>query len=218
MTTLKARELLKLATKLRKENKIEKAIKILEQAYSVGEFGAESGSGYYFDVESNNYYTTDDLVRKSKYLQLVGIIEESLSFLNQIILETNKRAKNSIWEIYSLSSLHNHRSIILKKEKRYNEAFIDKIKYYCLDGVASVLQMGIEKKDKHISEKMKKALILSVRQKTNNKFIFEFIENNSKKVNLKYDKKQLAGFIWRTILADPENIIIGIDNLLQSND
>ena len=153
LKTPKVRELLKKATKLKKQNKIEEAIRVLEEAYSVGELEpARSYSSFIVSSELDNYYTIEDLVRKSKYLQTAGKIDESLAFLDQIILETNKSAKNNIWEIFSLSSLYDYRSIILKKEKRYNEAFVSKIKYYCLDGIASFHRTGEEKKEKVIEE------------------------------------------------------------------
>ena len=215
----KVRELLKKATKLKKQNKIEEAIRVLEEAYSVGEFEpARSYGSFIVSSELDNYYTIEDLVRKSKYLQTAGKIDESLAFLDQIILETNKRAKNNIWEIFSLSSLYDYRSIILKKEKRYNEAFVSKIKYYCLDGIASFHRIGEEKKEKNYSVERQKNIVNIVKTKTNGKFILEFINSNNKKVDLKYDQRQLVEFIMKAIFINQNNVIIDIDNLLQSND
>ena len=87
LKTPKVRELLKKATKLKKQNKIEEAIRVLEEAYSVGELEpARSYSSFIVSSELDNYYTIEDLVRKSKYLQTAGKIDESLAFLDQIIL------------------------------------------------------------------------------------------------------------------------------------
>jgi hypothetical protein len=219
LKTPKVRELLKKATKLKKQNKIEEAIRVLEEAYSVGELEpARSYSSFIVSSELDNYYTIEDLVRKSKYLQTAGKIDESLAFLDQIILETNKSAKNNIWEIFSLSSLYDYRSIILKKEKRYNEAFVSKIKYYCLDGIASFHRTGEEKKEKNYSVERQKNIVNIVKTKTNGKFILEFINSNNKKVDLKYDQRQLVEFIMKAIFINQNNVIIDIDNLLQSND
>ena len=109
----KARFLLKEATKLKKSNQIEKAIDLLNKAYEIGEYCYPSQNSQN-DENTNldNYITIEDLIRKSKYLQEIGQFDQAISSINQLIKETSKRAKESVWEIDELSTLHHHKSII----------------------------------------------------------------------------------------------------------
>ena len=130
---MKARDLLKQATKLKKSGNTIEAIKCLEKAYSIGDFESASSNSNdpYSNDGLNNFYTIQDLVRKSKYLQEIGKFKEAIIFIDNLINETTKRTKNSVWEIFDLVNLLEHRAIILNKEKRFDESFVDKVKSYC---------------------------------------------------------------------------------------
>ena len=72
---MKVRDLLKKATKLKKENKVEEAIKVLDEAYKNGIYEPPS-----YEMEEDEEYTDfdklitlQDLVRKAKYLQEIGM-------------------------------------------------------------------------------------------------------------------------------------------------
>ena len=97
---MKVRDLLKKATKLKKENKIEEAIKILEEAYKKGVY---EPSSHIISVDDNIdldlVLSLQDIVRKAKYLQELGKINEALEYLDELIVNTSKRANYSIWEI-----------------------------------------------------------------------------------------------------------------------
>mgnify|MGYP003689168731 CR=1 FL=1 len=127
---MKVRDLLKKATKLKKENKVEEAIQVLDEAYKKGIYEPPS-----HQMEEDEEYTDfdklltlQDLVRKAKYLQEIGKIDESLTYLDELIKNTSSRANYSVWEIDELSNVHNHKAIVLKKEKRFNEEFIERLK------------------------------------------------------------------------------------------
>ena len=64
----------------------------------------------------------------------------NIGILDQLIKSTSSRANYSIWEIDELSSLHNHKAIVLKKEKRFNEEFIERLKSYSLEGISANLK------------------------------------------------------------------------------
>ena len=116
---MKVSDLLKKATKLKKENKVEEAIKVLDEAYKKGFYqpsSMELSLSEMKDIDSDNILSLQDLVRKAKYLQEIGKIDESLKYLDELIKSTSSRANYSIWEIDDLSSLHNHKAIVLKKE------------------------------------------------------------------------------------------------------
>lgn len=116
---MKVSNLLKKATKLKKENKVEEAIKVLDEAYKKGFYqpsSMELSLSEMKDIDSDNILSLQDLVRKAKYLQEIGKIDESLKYLDELIKSTSSRANYSIWEIDDLSSLHNHKAIVLKKE------------------------------------------------------------------------------------------------------
>ena len=149
---MKVRDLLKKATKLKKENKVEEAIKILDEAYKNGIYEPPS-----YEMEEDEEYTDfdklltlQDLVRKAKYLQEIGKIDESLKYLDELIKSTSSRANYSVWEIDELSNIHNHKAIVLKKEKRFNEEFIERLKSYCLRGISANLKSA--SKDKFLSK------------------------------------------------------------------
>ena len=91
-----------------------------------------------------------ELVRKAKYLQEIGKIDESLKYLDELIKSTSSRANYSVWEIDELSNIHNHKAIVLKKEKRFNEEFIERLKSYCLRGISANLKSA--SKDKFLSK------------------------------------------------------------------
>jgi len=209
-----ARQLLKEATKFKKSGNILKAIECLEKAYSIGDF--ESPSSNTNDPEDsnslNNFYTIGDLVRKSKYLQDLGRSKESLIFLDNIIKETTKRTQKSVWEISELGKLLQHRAIILNKEKRFNEAFVDVVKSYCIDGIAIRLTAPVKPKSQPENEydKLKldnyksdiKRIQNIIANKTNQKFILDYLENDLKKISVKIDKYRLAAFIMKTIMFE----------------
>ena len=107
--------------KLKKENKVEEATKVLDEAYNNGIYEPSS-----YETEEDEEYadfdkllTLQDLVRKAKYLQEIGKIDESLKYLDELIKSTSSRANYSVWEIDELSNIHNHKAIVLKKEKRF---------------------------------------------------------------------------------------------------
>ena len=207
------RELLKEATKLKKSGMIEQAIKSLEQAYNIGEYSYPSEVVEPDDdLDLDNILTTEDLVRKSKYLQEVGKFDEALNYINNLILETSKRSKLSVWEIFDLSKLYNHRAIILKRDKKYKEEFVDRIKSYCLDGMATRLRMPIKPigdpeddlfklKLESYKNDVKRIKTILVGLTENTKLI-KFISSNSKKLDVKLDKNLIAAFMMRMIMMD----------------
>ena len=129
---MKVRDLLKKATKLKKENKVEEAIKVLDEAYNNGIYEPPS-----YEMEEDEEYadfdkllTLQDLVRKAKYLQEIGKIDESLKYLDELIKSTSSRANYSVWEIDELSNIHNHKAIVLKKEIKFKFLAADKTWYF----------------------------------------------------------------------------------------
>ena len=91
-------------------------------------------------------------MRKAKYLQQIGKFKEAITFVDNLIKETTKRTKNSVWEIFDLGKLFEHRAIILNKEKRFDESFIDRVKFYCIDGIATRLSAPIKPKSEPNNE------------------------------------------------------------------
>lgn len=226
---MKARDLLKQATKLKKNGNLIEAIKCLEKAYSVGDF--ESASSNNNDPENNdalnNFYTIADLVRKSKYLQQIGKFKEAIIFIDNLIKETTKRTKNNVWEIFDLGKLLEHRAIILSKEKRFDECFADSVKSYCIDGIATRLSAPIKPKLELTNEydKLKLDLYNSdikrikniIMNKTNQKFILDYFNDDLKKISFKIDKYKLAAFIMKTIMFENNaiNILKEVNNYLK---
>ena len=226
---MNARDLLKQATKLKKSGNTIEAIKCLEKSYSIGDF--ESASSNTNDPYSsdglNNFYTIQDLVRKSKYLQEIGKFKEAITFIDNLINETTKRTKNSVWEIFDLVKLLEHRAIILNKEKRFDESFVDKVKSYCLDGIATRLNTPIKPKSEPNNEydKLKLDLYDSdfkriqniIMNKTNQKFILDFFNGDLKKISFKIDKYKLAAFVMKTIMFENNaiNILKEVNNYLK---
>ena len=191
---MNCRDLLKQVTKLYKQKKIKEAIKILDKAYSVGEF--EHPSQNASDID--NFYTVTDLVRKAKYLNELGLYEDSISFVDSYIKKFNNFSQKNPWELYTLSELYNHRSIINKKSKHYNLAFIDKIKSFCLDGLANRYTSLIDK----FQFEMKSEVLKNI---TKVEFIKNFLFKNGKKTKLKYDEEALVAMIIKIILVDDIN-------------
>ena len=202
-----ARSLLKEATKLKKSKQIEKAIKVLEKAYEIGEYDSPSKESSYSENQNlDNYFTLDDLVRKAKYLQELGQFDQAISFIDELIDDTQKRTRESVWEIDELSKLHHHKSIILKKEKKYKEEFVNRIKSYCLDGIAMTHKFP-KKTDKSFSDgsydREVKRIRSIVKNLADHQNLMTFINKNLKKIKLTEDqKRQLAGFMMKMILLD----------------
>ena len=203
----RARALLKEATRLKKTKQIEKAIDLLNKAYEIGEYCYPSQNSQN-DENTNldNYITIEDLIRKSKYLQEIGQFDQAISSINQLIKETSKRAKESVWEIDELSTLHHHKSIILKKEKKFKEEFINRIKSYCLDGIAITYKFPKKSGDTILGESYErevKRIRNIVNNLTDHQNLMSFIEKNLKKIELNDNqKRQLAGFMMKMILLD----------------
>ncbi len=208
---MNVRDLLKKATKLKKENKVEEAIKVLDEAYKKGIYEPPST-----EVESEDEYidfdkllTLEDLVRKAKYLQEVGKINQALNYLDELIVSTSKRANYSVWEIDELSKLHNHKAIVLKKEKRYDEEFVERVESYCLAGISLLIKSsekpkltGDEFTDELIIENnksIKKKFGFELKNKIDPKRLLKFVEDNLKKSNIKTDKREIVGFIQSVI-------------------
>ena len=204
---MNVKDLLKKATILRKENKIEDAIKVLNEAYKKGVYEppsheVEEGEEY---TDFDNTITLQDLVRKAKYLQEIGKIDESLKYLDELIKSTSSRANYSVWEIDELSNLHNHKAIVLKKEKRYNEECIERIKSYCLRGISANIKANKKPKktgDDFIDElnlkdfkRNRKIWLYTLEKLLNPIRLLKFVEDNSKKVTIKFDKRDVVGFI-----------------------
>ena len=124
---MNVRTLLKKATSLKKQNKVEEAIKVLYQAYEIGIYEPPSTEIDNVDdyIDEDKLLVLADLVRKAKYLQEIGKIDEAIVYLDKLIEDTSNRANYNIWEIHELSDIHNHKAIVLKKEKRYNDEFIE---------------------------------------------------------------------------------------------
>ena len=97
---MNVRDLLKKATKLKKENKIEDAIKTLDQAYKKGIYEPPS-----HEISEDEDYTDfdkllslQDIVRKAKYLQELGKIDEALNYLDELLSipkDTNNIKQNT---------------------------------------------------------------------------------------------------------------------------
>lgn len=195
------RDLLKQATKFKKEGKIQEAINSLEKAYKTGVYepsNVEVTPEEY--VESDKIIGIVDLVRKAKYLQELGKINDSLNYIDWLINEELPRSHNNGWVVLDLSELHNHKAIILKKEKRYNDEFIARVKSYCLAGISH--NMNIDKDQKFFKKRLKTQI-----DPTN---IEKFIDKTIKKVTLNFDKRQLIGLIQVIITQDLK--INGFDN------
>ena len=205
---MKVRDLLKKATKLKKENKVEEAIKVLDEAYNNGIYEPPS-----YETEEDEEYadfdkllTLQDLVRKAKYLQEIGKIDESLKYLDELIKSTSSRANYSVWEIDELSNIHNHKAIVLKKEKRFNEEFIEKLKSYCLRGISANLKSA--SKDKFLS----KNFIPVLKHMLDPVKLLKFVEDNSKKTTtIKFDKREVVGFAQLVINQQYKTDKIGIE-------
>jgi len=226
---MNARDLLKQATKLKKSGNIIEAIECLEKAYSVGDFESASSNSNdpYSSDGLNNFYTIQDLVRKAKYLQQIGKFKEAITFVDNLIKETTKRTKNSVWEIFDLGKLFEHRAIILNKEKRFDESFVDRVKSYCIDGIATRLSAPIKPKSKPNNEydKLKLDLYNSdikriqniIMNKTNQKFILDYFNDDIKKISFKIDKYKLAAFVMKTIMFENNaiNILKEVNNYLK---
>ena len=208
---MKVGDLLKKATKLKKENKVEEAIQVLDEAYKKGIYEPPS-----HQMEEDEEYTDfdklltlQDLVRKAKYLQEIGKIDASLTYLDELIKNTSSRANYSVWEIDELSNVHNHKAIVLKKEKRFNEEFIERVKFYCLRGIS--LNIKTNKKpektgDDFIDEfnlknfnRNKKTLSSELKNLLDPIRLLKFVEDNSKKTQINFDKKEVVGFIQLVI-------------------
>jgi len=207
---MKARELLKEATSLKKKGKIEEAIKILDKAFLIGDLerpSNDSNSGEN-NEEFNNFYTVEDLARKAKYLQELGKINDALNFLDNLINETIKKTRKNVWEIFELGKLFQHRAIILKKEKRFNESFVDRVKSYCIDGIATRLTVT-----KFDANRIKNIII----NKINQKFILDFFKKDLEKLSFKIDQFRLAGFIMKTIMFEnnSDKILKDINNYIK---
>lgn len=207
---MKARELLKEAASLKKKGKIEEAIKILDKAFSIGDLERLSTNSNSVEntEELNNFYTVEDLVRKAKYLQELGKINDALNFLDNLIDETIKKTRKNVWEIFELGKLFQHRAIILKKEKRFNESFVDRVKSYCIDGIATRLTVT-----KYDVKRIKNIII----NKTNQKFILDFFKKDLEKLSFKIDQFRLAGFIMKTIMFEnnSDKILKDINNYIK---
>ena len=195
------RDLLKQATKFKKEGKIQEAINSLEKAYETGVYEPSN-----VEVMPDEYVDFDkligivDLVRKAKYLQELGKINDSLNYIDWLINEELPRSSNNGWVVLDLSELFNHKAIILKKEKRYNDEFIARVKSYCLAGISH--NMNIDINPKSFKKKLKTQI-----DPTN---IEKFIDKMIKKVTLNFDKRQLTGLIQVIITQDFK--INGFDN------
>ena len=204
---MKVSALLKKANKLKKENKVEEAIKVLDEAYEKGiyqpsSFEMEEDQKY---TDSDNILSLQDLVRKAKYLQVVGKIDEALKYLDQLIKSTSSRANYSIWEIDELSSLHNHKAIVLKKEKRFNEEFIERLKSYSLEGISANLKSA----SKDIS--FGKTFVPILKHYLDPVNLLKFVEDNSKKTTIKFDKREVVRFIQLVINQQYKTDKIGIE-------
>ena len=187
-------ELLKKATRLKKEKKLEEAIQVLEEAYSNGVY--ESPSEFSNDSQCDDFdklITLKDLVRKAKYLQELGKFNDSISYLDSLIEKISLKANYSFWEIDELSELHNHKAIIFKKEKKYLFEFIERMKSYCLNGISATLKS--KSKDDFLNERFKKIQMHYL----DNKVIRNFIEKNSKKTSIVFDYEEFINIIQKII-------------------
>jgi len=208
---MKVGDLLKKATKLKKENKVEEAIQVLDEAYKKGIYEPPS-----HQMEEDEDYTDfdklltlQDLVRKAKYLQEIGKIDASLTYLDDLIKNTSSRANYSVWEIDELSNVHNHKAIVLKKEKRFNEEFIERVKSYCLRGIS--LNIKTNKKPEKTGDNFTDEFNLKNFNRNKKTFsselknlldpirLLKFVEDNSKKTQISFDKKEVVGFIQLVI-------------------
>ena len=205
---MKVSDLLKKATKLKKENKIEEAIKVLDEAYKKGFYqpsSMELSLSEMKDIDYDNILSLQDLVRKAKYLQEIGKIDEALKYLDELIKSTSSRANYSIWEVDDLSSLHNHKAIVLKKEKRFNEEFIERLKSYSLKGISANLKSS----SKDIS--LSKSFIPTLKHFLDPVKLLKFVEDNSKKTTIKFDKREVVRFVQLVINQQYKTDKIGIE-------
>ena len=204
---MNVRTLLKKATSLKKQNKVEEAIKVLDQAYEIGIYEPPSTEVDDVDdyIDEDKLLVLADLVRKAKYLQEIGKKDESLVYLDKLIEDTSSRANYNIWEIHELSDIHNHKAIVLKKEKRYNDEFIERVRSYCLRGIAVNLKANSNNEflSKNSQEELKNLL--------DPNRILKFVEDNSKKVSNKFEKKDVVGFIQVVINQQYKTDKIGIE-------
>ena len=156
-------------------------------------------------TDLDNTLSLQDLVRKAKYLQEIGKIDESLKYLDDLIKSTSGRANYSIWEIDDLSSLHNHKAIVLKKEKRFNEEFIERLKSYSLEGISANLKSA----SKDIS--FSKSFVPILKHYLDPVKLLKFIEDNSKKTTIKFDKREVVRFVQLVINQQYKTDRIGIE-------
>ena len=215
MSKKNVRYLLKKATQLKKLKKIDEAINKLEEAYAIGSYSYPSEvTNSVNDEDLDNYITTEDLVRKAKYLQESGKFKEALIYLNELMENTSSRANKSVWEIFDLSKLYNHRAIILKKEKNFKEEFLDRIRSYCLDGVATRLSMPpkptgdtgdelFRLKFSNYKNDVKRIQNILI-SNTNPKKLLKFIKDNSANINEKIDYNIIAAFMLKMIMFDTD--------------
>jgi len=194
---MKMRNLLKQATQLKKEKNIEGAIKALDEAYSKGFY--EPPSSFTEDLSESNFdlvLNINDLVRKAKYLQELGKFNESIIYLDNLIVNTSLRANYSVWEIDELSKLHNHKAIILKKEKKFNDEFVERMKSFCLSGISATIKSQSD--DEFLKERFRKIQndFLKV------EFIKKFILDNSKKTKIEFNIDQFIMIVQKVIKLD----------------
>ena len=112
-------------------------------------------------------------------------------------------------------------------EKKFNEAFIDIVKSYCIDGIATRLTAPVKPKSQPENEydKLKldsyksdiKRIQNIIANKTNQKFILDYLENDLKKISVKIDKYRLAAFIMKTIMFenDTSKVLKGVVTYLK---
>lgn len=191
---MNVRDLLKKATQLKKEKNIEEAINMLDQAYSKGIYEPPSQfSDDCSDSKLDQLLNINDLVRKAKYLQELGKFHDSIQYIDNLIEKTSNRANYSVWEIDELSELHNHKAIILKKEKKFNDEFVERMKSYCLSGISATI------KSQSNDDFLKKRFQLIQKNYLKEEYIKKFILDNSKKTNIEFNFDQFIKTVQKVI-------------------
>jgi len=191
---MNVKDLLKKATQLKKEKNIEEAIDMLDQAYSKGIYEPPSQfSDDFTDSKLDQLLNINDLVRKAKYLQELGKFHDSIQYIDNLIEKTSNRANYSVWEIDELSELHNHKAIILKKEKKFNDEFVERIKSYCLSGISATI------KSQSNDDFLKKRFLLIQKNYLKEESIKKFILDNSKKTKIDFNFEQFIKTVQKVI-------------------
>ena len=178
-----ANELLKEATRLKKEKKYLEAIKILDKAYKVGIPGNtptnEEDPNAVTDNLKYNVISTDALLRKGMYLQLAGKPKDGLKYLKNL-RDTYVRKFSETQDSYYLEpNIYLQIGRLLDKEKDYKEALKNRALSFLLSSFLPYFnsrKMHL-KNDEHVTRGKKK-----------------FIENYFKKYIKKVKNFNTKGF------------------------